>query len=93
MEFKSELVDAETFRAEIGNISRAANTPLPQNEISIVGLACTSMAFCIGPDRVAVELGQDHRKTIDMASAQIAAIKAVGAQKVSLVTPYIEDVA
>lgn len=96
-EFETEAINADTFERAAKNIGRAAATPLPQSEITTVGLACTSMSFMLGPERVRAELtsgaGSGGAKTTDMALAQVAALRALGAKGVALVTPYIADVA
>merc|ERR1719162_1641001 len=58
-----------------------------------MGLSCTSMSFTLGPDVVDQQLCQSNPnvKTTDMARAQIAAVKAIGAKKVALLTPYVEE--
>ena len=53
MEFETEAIEAATFKSAEKNIARAANTLLPQSEITVVGLACTSMSMTLGPERVA----------------------------------------
>lgn len=93
MEFDSDLIQADTYLRAERNVGRAAATFLPSKHISVMGLSCTSMSFTLGPDAVDWQLcqGNVNVKTTDMARAQIAAVKALGAKKVALLTPYMEE--
>ncbi|CAE8596030.1 unnamed protein product [Polarella glacialis] len=94
-EFETEAINAETYERAANNISRAAAALLPQVEVTAIGLACTSMSFVLGPERVRTQLQSacPQAKTTDMASAQIAALAALGVTRIALVTPYIADIA
>ena len=76
-------------------LPRAAALLPPAAAFGAVGYACTSGATLIGPARVA-ELfrGATGGATVtDPLSAAVAALDAVGARSVSIVSPYIEPVA
>lgn len=94
-EFQTEAINEETYMLAANNIGRAASALLPQAEVTAVGLSCTSFSFVLGPERVGKQLRSacPHAKTTDMASAQAAALAALGARRIALVTPYILDIA
>mmetsp|Transcript_57648 Transcript_57648/g.158780 ORF Transcript_57648/g.158780 Transcript_57648/m.158780 type:complete len:1038 (-) Transcript_57648:486-3599(-) len=61
---------------------------------TICGLGCTNLSFHLGPARVDTQLKKIGAKgkplTTDMARAQVAALRALGAQRVALLTPYTD---
>ena len=65
---------------------RAAPPPVP----TICGLGCTNLSFHLGPARVDAQLKNKKAITTDMARAQVAALRALGAQRVALLTPYTD---
>jgi maleate isomerase len=70
-----------------------ARTPFPVT--TVIGMACTSLSFILGSRVVQSELkrGFPSARTMDMAEAQIEALKALGATHIALLTPYIEELA
>jgi maleate isomerase len=95
LEFANEAICETTFHEAAKNIERAGRTLLPSERCDVVGLACTSMSFVLGADVVDAGLsaGCPSAKTTDMARGQVAALRAIGASRVALVTPYIQAVA
>lgn len=97
--FETEAITPDTsiltFERAAQNIAAAAAMPLPQSEITAIGLSCTSMSFVLGPDQVNKQLRSacPHAKTTDMATAQVAALVELGVERVALVTPYIQELA
>ena len=91
----SEDITADTFKKAESNVGLAAATLLPSGRCTVVGLSCTSMSFSLGPSAVDAQLqgACPGALTTDMARAQAAALHAIGAKCVSLLTPYIEAVA
>lgn len=87
-----DAITAETFEAAEANVGRAAQTLLPTDRQTVLGVACTSLSFTLGPGRIDAQLrrGSPGCKTTDMARAQAAALEALGVTRVGLVTPYIE---
>lgn len=66
---------------------------LPEG-LDVVGYGCTSGAMVIGPDRVARLVGaaQPGARVTNPLSAAIAALRAVGARRIALLTPYVASV-
>ncbi|MGV6847968.1 MAG: maleate cis-trans isomerase family protein [Marinibacterium sp.] len=73
----------------------AAGLMPPATRFDAVGYACTSGAAGIGPGRVAdlVSGACRTRAVSDPLTAAIAALQAVGARRVGLISPYTSDVA
>jgi maleate isomerase len=64
-------------------------------DLDVIGYGCTAGATQIGSENVASEIQSVHpkAKVTDPINAVRAALKALGASKIGLVTPYIPDVA
>lgn len=94
-EFETEAITAETYESGAQGIGRAAAALLPHADVAVVGLSCTSMSFVLGPRRVdeLFRAACPHAVTTDMARAVVAALRALGASRVALITPYIQDIA
>lgn len=93
MEFGTDAIKASTFRSALPNLGRAAGALLPRDRCTVLGVACTSFSFTVGPTAIDRELRAatcNAAKTTDMSRAQAAAIAALGARRVALLTPYIE---
>ena len=62
--------------------------------IDVVGYACTSGATVIGAENISEIVKKIHpdAKTTDPITAVMAALRAVGARKIGLVTPYVAEV-
>ncbi|MFG0320460.1 MAG: phytanoyl-CoA dioxygenase family protein [Planctomycetota bacterium JB042] len=88
-----ETLDPATYSTGAGRIARAAATLRPAGSVDALGLACTSLAFALGRDRVREELLSAHADAAvtDMATAVLAALEHVGARRVALLTPYLDE--
>ena len=60
----------------------------------IVGLACTSMSFMLGATYVDTLIHEVYPSLLctDMARAQYMAVSSVGMTRISMLTPYTEDI-
>jgi maleate isomerase len=87
-------ITPETLARMAEGISDCTRVIRPGERIDVVGYACTSGAMVIGPDAVAARV-HEHRPGIavtDPITAAAAALRAVGARRVALLTPYIDEV-
>lgn len=93
VELDGDGVDVATYQTGRGRVGRAAATLRPSGSVDVLGLACTSLAFTLGRDQVHAELREAHPQALvtDMASAVLAALEAVGARRIALLTPYVEE--
>ncbi len=84
----------ENLRAMAGDITRAAAGILPGLGVDAMIYACTSGTAAIGADGIAERIhaqwpGIPVTNPVDAAAA---AIKAFGAKRISVLTPYIEEI-
>lgn len=93
VELNGESLDLQNYETGRGRISRAAATLRPKGSLDVLGLACTSLAFALGREHVQQELREAHPgvEATDMATAMLAALDFLGAQRVALLTPYLDE--
>lgn len=91
----ADTIDEATFLAGASRVGDAAAALRPRDRHTVVGLACTSLSFTLGAAAVDAQLnrGLPGAAATDMARAQAAALAALGAGTVALVTPYVASVA
>ena len=73
----------------------AAAARLPREfDFDVIGYGCTSAATLIGADRVAAAIQSEHPGVActDPITAAVAALRALDAHRVAVVTPYTADV-
>lgn len=83
-------VTPETLAAMAGDVTRAAALILPDQELDAVVYSCTSASVVIGDDKVrgAIAAGKPGAAAITPISAGFAALRALGADRITLLTPY-----
>lgn len=83
-------VTPETLAAMAGNVTKAATLILPGEDLDAVVYSCTSASVVIGDDRVraAIRAGKPGAEPITPISAGFAALRALGAGRITLLTPY-----
>jgi maleate isomerase len=88
-------ISTNVLRASAIEIPYGVSALQPIDRCTIIGLACTSFAITLGEsvvDELLKRAATPITVTTDMARAQVRAIKTLGARKVALLTPYIEEV-
>lgn len=85
----------ETIAAMADRLTASAALLPPTHGFDVIAYACTSAACQLGPGRVAdlIRAGRQTRHVTDPLTAADAALKALGAGRVGVVSPYIESVA
>ncbi len=88
-------VTPETLAAMAGDVTRAAALILPDEGLEAVVYSCTSASVVIGDQAVrdAITAGKPGTVAITPISAGIAALRAVAADRITLLTPYTPQVA
>lgn len=83
-------VTPETLAAMAGDVTRAAALILPDEDLDAVVYSCTSASVVIGDERVraAIRAGKPGAEPITPISAGFAALRALGADRITLLTPY-----
>lgn len=93
--FDSEDICAATYEAALasGAIATAGRSLcLPKDYVTVWGVACTSLSFLLGRDRLAAELPLGDKPLVTMWDAVCAALNALGAKRLVVLTPYINEV-
>jgi maleate isomerase len=88
------IVTRESLGAMESRLAAAAGTLLPGVPMDVVGYGCTSASVVIGEDKVA---GAIHVKRPGVAvttpiTAGVEALRRLGATRIGLLTPYVEEV-
>lgn len=90
-----EDVTPESLREMKGNMTAASALFPPSVKFDAVGYACTSGAAHVGAETVAqmVCAGSKARSVTDPMTAAVSVMRAGGLERISLMSPYIADVA
>lgn len=86
--------NADTLHAMERDLPTAAALLPREMNLSAIGYGCTSASTLIGAERVAEILNQAHPHipATEPMSAGIAALRALGVNRLGLLTPYVPDV-
>lgn len=87
-------VTVENLRSMAADLPRAARTLMPGYGVDVVIFGCTSGTAVTGSDKIAELINQGMpgvRVTNPMLASELA-LRAVGAQKIAIVTPYLAEV-
>ena len=76
------------------SLASTAASLLPGEHLDVIAYACTTGSLVLGEKRVAEELGRHHpdARTTSTVRAVIAALRAVGARRIVVATPYVDEV-
>lgn len=80
--------------AKVGpRLGEAASLILPDVALSVIGFACTAASVAIGDDAVEQAIGQGRPgvPVVTPPGAAVAGFAALGAVRIALVTPYLEE--
>jgi len=92
--YNDATITPETLKAMEGGMTEAASLILPGIPLDVVAYGCTSGAMTIGDDRVA-ELIHKVRPGVACTTpmkATLAALEALGARRIALLTPYLDEI-
>lgn len=92
--FIPDTITLAAFDAHAGDLARAAATLLPDGSLDVICYACTSGSLVIGESRVMRELaiGAPDAKATSLITAVMRALRALGAQKIVVATPYLDEI-
>jgi len=87
-------ITPETLRAMEARIADTARLLLPQSPMDVIAYGCTSASVVIGPERISDRLAEAEptAKFTNPATAAVTAMRALGARRIALITPYGEAV-
>ena len=89
-----DSITSETLAAQAGLLADCASTLLPDGSLDVVCYACTSGSLVVGEERVFAELnkGAPNAKPTSLISGVIRALRATGARRIVVGTPYLDEV-
>ncbi len=89
-----DSITSETLAAQVDLLADCARTLLPDGSLDVVCYACTSGSLVIGEERVFAELhrGAPKAAATSLITGVIRALRAVGARRIVVATPYLDEV-
>ena len=89
-----DSITSETLSVQADLLADCAATLLPDGSLDVVCYACTSGSLVIGEACVFAELnkGAPEAKATSLITGVIRALNAVGANRIAIATPYIDDI-
>lgn len=90
----SAEINPATLAAMEKDLGKAASLILPGTSLDVIGYGCTSASVVLGEETVARRI-QEARPGVAVTNpitAAIAGMKTLGARRIALLTPYIEEV-
>ena len=87
-------VTVDNLRLMGPDLADAASLILPTSKLDVIAYSCTSASVAIGPEEVAAQIGKGRSgvAVVTPISAAIAAFETCNVQRISLLTPYTEEV-
>ena len=88
----SITVDSLLHHAD--DLARAAETLLPDGSLDVICYACTSGSLVVGEEKVFEELrkGAPTAQTTSLITAVLNALRTMGAKRVAVATPYLDEI-
>ncbi|MEM9909344.1 MAG: arylmalonate decarboxylase [Pseudomonadota bacterium] len=90
----ADSITVETLTAQADHLTPAARMLLPDGSLDVICYACTSGSLVLGENRVrdALLAGAPGTKATSLIEAALSALRAVGAKRVSVATPYLDEI-
>jgi maleate isomerase len=89
-----DSITCDTLMSQADFLAPAAATLLPDGSLDVISYACTSGSLIIGEERVFRELqkGAPGAKPTSLITSVIRALRAVGAKRIVVATPYLDEI-
>ncbi len=89
-----DSITSESLAAQIDLLADCASTLLPDGSLDVICYACTSGSLVMGEERVHEELnkGAPNAKATSLIRSVIRALQEVGAKKLVVATPYLDEI-
>ena len=89
-----DSITSESLAAQADLLADCAASLLPDGSLDVVCYACTSGSLVIGEERVFTELnrGAPNARATSLITGVIRALKQVGARRIVVATPYLDEV-
>lgn len=90
----ADSITNDSLTAQADLLADCASTLLPDGSLDVVCYGCTSGSLVIGEERVFAELlkGAPKAKATSLITGVIRALRAVGAKRIVIGTPYLDEV-
>lgn len=87
-------VTVETLAAMLPHLSTSASLIVPNGTLDAVTLSCTSGSIVIGEENVcaALAMQQPQARTTTLVTGVVRGLKALGARKIVVGTPYLDEI-
>ena len=87
-------ITPETLRAIVGHIAPATRLILPGSPLHVVGFGCTSATMTVDEEAIFAEIRKERPEVActTPVTAALAAFRAMGAERIAVLTPYAPDV-
>lgn len=89
-----DSITVASLAAQADHLGPAARTLLPDGSLDVICYACTSGSLVLGERQVQTELrkGAPNAQATSLIAAALAALRAVGARRVCVATPYLDEI-
>ena len=89
-----DSITSESLAAQIDLLADCASTLLPDGSLDVISYACTSGSLVMGEDAVHRELNRGAPDAIatSLIHGVIQALRQVGAKKIVVATPYLDEI-
>ena len=89
-----DSITIASFNKHASDLARAASTLLPDGSLDVICYACTSGSLVIGEQKVIAELnkGAKTAKATTLITSVIDALSTIGAKRIAVATPYLDEV-
>jgi maleate isomerase len=89
-----DQITNETLAAQKDQLAACAGSLIPDASLDVICYACTSGSLVIGEDNVFAELrkGAPDAEPTSLITGVIRALKAVGARRIVVGTPYLDEI-
>ncbi|MEL6435093.1 MAG: arylmalonate decarboxylase, partial [Pseudomonadota bacterium] len=89
-----DSITISTFMQHAAELAPDAKRILPDGSLDVICYACTSGSLVIGEERVMAELskGAPNAQPTTLITGVLAALNAIGAKRVAVATPYLDEI-
>jgi maleate isomerase len=89
-----DSITVESLSTAADGLTEAARLILPDGSLDVVAYACTSGSLVVGEDRVhaALAAAQPQAKATSLIAGVIRALRAFGARRIAVGTPYVDPI-
>lgn len=92
--YSPQYSNMDSLKAVGADIAASAAALMPDDDLDVLAFGCTSAAMMLGSDMIAADIRKHKPDAIvtDPIASVLAGLKALNAQRVAVITPYIGEV-